>query len=394
MAQLTGVQKVEMIVHEAKNLDTVCYRGEAPLAHLAIVSQADVYDQAINPDGLQRDLSPKHASDAYEYVHRPRNPAFPRAFPEVVLNVRDKKVIELERIEGLPDGAAKLFRMTFDRNRMHAERVSVSRVDGNHRLHYAEGDERREPLLEFIPFQVHIGLSRDQERQLFVDINANQKGLNTSHLAIMQSKLTPEQLEIRDHLDRWIAKRLTDDPASPWHGIVHLGGSKRGSRTQGLPRAVNFASLQTGIGKTLSKSQYIHDLTDPQAQYAIIRNYWHAVKTVFAPEWAAPKKYLLLKNIGVLSLSVLGGTIIDRCLARGKFEVSDLGHYLAQARPKFDWSTDYSGDRAVAGMSGNKAALIVAGEMAAELSDETGSSMMKSLQEKLLAEAPSPELGV
>jgi hypothetical protein len=40
------------------------------------------------------------------------------------------------------------------------------------------------------------------------DINGNQKELNSSHLAIMQSKLTPEQLEIDpDHLDRWIAKR-------------------------------------------------------------------------------------------------------------------------------------------------------------------------------------------
>jgi DGQHR domain-containing protein len=389
MARLTGVQKVEMIVHEAKNLDTVCYRGEAPLSQLAMVSQADVYDQATNPDGLQRDLSPKHASDAYEYVHRGRNPEFPRAFPEVVLNVRDKKVIELERVEELPDAHGKQFRLTFDRTRMQGGKVSVSRVDGNHRLHYAEGDERRDPLLEHIPFQLHVGLSRDQERQLFVDINANQKGLNTSHLAIMQSKLTPEQLEIRDHLDRWIAKRLTDDPASPWHGIVHLGGSKKGSRAQGLPRAVNFASLQTGIGRTISKSQYLHDLTDPQAQYAIIRNYWQAVKTVFAQEWGAPKAYLLLKNVGVLSLSILGGTIIDRCLSRGQYEVPDLARYLEQTRPKFDWSSDNSGDRGVAGMTGNRAALIIAGEMAAELSDDTGASLMKGLQAKLLGEAAS-----
>ena len=387
MTQLTGVQKVEMIVHEAKNLDTICYRGEAPVAHIAMVSQADVYDQVTNPDGLQRDLSPKHASEAYEYVHRPRTPDRPRAFPEVVLNVRDKKVIELEQVEGLPEGAAKQFRLTFDRARMHDGKVAVSRVDGNHRLHYAEGDDRRDPLLEHIPFQLHIGLSRDQERLLFVDINANQKGLNSSHLAIMQTVLTPEQLEIRDHLDRWIAKRLTDDPASPWHGIVHLGGSKKGSRAQGLPRAVNFASLQAGVGRTISKSQYIHDLTDPQAQCAIIRNYWHAVKTVFATEWGTPKKYLLLKNIGVMSLSILGGTIIDRCLAQGKYEASDLGHYLDQVRTRFNWSTDTVGDNAVAGMSGNKAALILAGEMASELSDETGLSMMKGLQAKLLADA-------
>ena len=385
MSKLTGVDKVWMIVQEAKNLDTICYRGVAPLAHLAMVSQADIYDQVANPEGLQRDLSPKHASDAYEYVRRDRVAEFPRAFPEVVLNIRDKKVIELEPVEGLPEGCPRLFRLTFDRTKMTGNKVSVSRVDGNHRLHYADGDDRREPLLENIPFQVHVGLTRSQERSLFVDINANQKGLNTSHLAIMQSKLTPEQVEIRDHLDRWIAKRLTDDPASPWHGIVHLGGSKKGSRTQGLPRAVNFTSLQTGVGRTLTKSQYIHDLTDPQAQYAIIRNYWHAVKAVFAEEWAAPKEFLLLRNVGLLSFSILGGTIIDRCLPRGRFEVVDLSEYLKQVRGQFDWSIDGSGEHAVNGMGGNKAALILAGAMAAELSDETGASLMKGLQDKLLA---------
>jgi hypothetical protein len=106
---------------------------------------------------------------------------------------------------------------------------------------------------------------------------------------------------------------------------------------------------------------------------------------VFAQEWGEPKKYLLLKNIGVLTFSILGGTIIDRCLAGGKFEVTDLAQYLNQVRNRFDWSTDASGDRAATGMSGNRAALILAGEMAAELSDQTGTSMMKELQDKLLA---------
>ena len=106
---------------------------------------------------------------------------------------------------------------------------------------------------------------------------------------------------------------------------------------------------------------------------------------MFAKEWGTPKEYLLLKNIGVLSFSILGGTIIDRCLARGKYEVVDVEQYLEQVRTKFDWSSDATGDGAVQGMSGNKAALILAGEMAAELSDETGASMMKGLQERLLA---------
>src|SRR5262245_17607009 len=100
MARLTGTPVVELTAYKAKNLDTICFRGSAPLAHLAMISQPDIFDQVTNPKGLQRDLSPKHASEAYEYVHRQKDPDYPRAFPEVVLNVRDKRILRTEETGG------------------------------------------------------------------------------------------------------------------------------------------------------------------------------------------------------------------------------------------------------------------------------------------------------
>lgn len=393
MTKLEGINQIELVAEESRNLDTRCFRGSAPLAHLAVISQADVFDQDKNPDGLQRDLSPKHAAEAYDYVSRPIDKEYPRAFPEVVLNVRDKRVVELEEItadvsgedgDGAPP--VRTFRLRFDRSAMRDGKVSVSRVDGNHRLYYAEGDDQRDPVLSWAPFQIHVGLSREQERSLFVDINANQKGLNSSHLAVLRHKLTPEELEVRDHLERWIAKRLAEgDPQSPWHGLIHLGGSKKGARAQGLSRPVNFASLESGVDRTIKKSQYIHDLTDPHAQYAVIRNFWQAVKEVFAEEWARPKDYLVLKNIGVLSMSILGGTVIDRCISRSTVDVDDMKAYVEQAKGRFDWRKDAAGERAITGMSGNRAALIIAGEMANELADPDASNAIKDLQAKLVA---------
>lgn len=386
MTKLSGVKVVELIAFASNNLDTVCYRGHAPLAHLSLISQTDVFDQVSNPTGLQRDLSPKHASDAYDYATRPEDKRFPRAYPEVVLNVRDKNVVEIEQTED-SDKKSVMVRLYFDLSKIMQDKVHVSRVDGNHRLFYAAGDDRRNPILVDVPFQIHIGLTRDQERSIFVDINSNQKGLNTSHLDIMQSRLTAEEQEIKNHLDRWITKKLSEDPKSPWHGLIHHGGSKQGSRVQGLTRPVNFASIKGGTNKLLSKSQYIHDLTDPEAQYVIVRNYWNAIKIVFAEEWANPKVYLLLKNVGVWSLSFLGGTIIDRCLPKGNVDIDTIASYLRQVRDTFDWKKAATGDRSVAGMSGNRAAMILAGKMAEELRDETGISTMKELQDKLKAEA-------
>jgi DGQHR domain-containing protein len=292
----------------------------------------------------------------------------------VVLNVRDRKILEQADDE---HGVTKL---RFSIADMRDGKVYVSRVDGNHRLFHAAGDERRDPLLAEVPFQLHVGLTQEQERSLFVDINSNQKGLSSSHLAVMQNRLTAEEIEIRDHLDRWIASRLSKDSASPWHGMIHEGGSKRGTRQQGLTRLVNFASIQSGVSKFLSKSQYIHDLGDAQLQYIVIRNYWQAVKQAFALEWATPKDYLLLKNVGVWSLSILGATIIDRCMPLGKVATDDFAYYLRQARARFDWSKDATGERAVAGMNGNKAALIIAAEMAQELTAEGGNNMIREVQ--------------
>jgi DGQHR domain-containing protein len=386
MTKLAGIAQVEVIAEKAKNLDTTCYRGSASLAHLALASRADVFDSVNNPDGLQRDLSPTHASHAYEYAQRAADPDRPRAFPEVVLNVRDKSAVTIERVSANGSTGTELVRVRFDLAKCAAEgKVAVSRVDGNHRLYYAAGDDRRDPILAMAPFQLHVGLTREQEAALFVDINANQKGLNTSHLSVLRSNLTEEELEIRDHPARWMARRLADkDPTSPWFGLVHMGGSKVGARQQGLTRMVNFASLEAGVGRTLAKSLYLHDITDPQAQYVVLRMYWTAVKGVFAEEWAHPKEYLLLKNIGVTSLSILGGTIIDRCIARKTVDVSAMSRYLRQSKSRFDWSAIAEGQNGLAGMSGNRAAMIVAGELANELSDEMGGDSMQELTRELL----------
>src|SRR5439155_11959116 len=213
-------------------------------------------------------------------------------------------------VNGAPDAAnnGDAFRLVFDISAMQDTKTHVSRVDGNHRLWHAAGDERRDPVLLEVPFQIHVGLSREQERAIFVDINSNQKGLNTSHLAIMKGRLTPEEEEVKHHPERWIATKLSKDPLSPWHGLIHLGGSKKGTRAQGLTRLVNFASIQGGVQKLLSKSQYIHDLNDPEVKYILIRNYWNAIKQVFSDEWANPSDYLLLRNIGVWSFSLLGAS--------------------------------------------------------------------------------------
>ena len=247
MTRLSGFNQVELVAHQGKNLDTICYRGEAPLAQLALLSQADVFDQESNPDGLQRLL--RSACERGVPVRQPAaHLEYPRAFPEVVLNVREKRVVEIEPVAEDDGTGLRRFHLRFDLAKMRDGKVAVSRVDGNHRLFYAPGDDRRDPLLAYCPFEIDVGLSREQERSLFVDINANQKGLNTSHLAIMRGRLTPEEEEIKLHRDRWIAMRLVDDPDSPWHGPSWISAAQEGGRTQG-PHGLSTSRASSGVSR-------------------------------------------------------------------------------------------------------------------------------------------------
>lgn len=60
--------KIKIDVIKGKALGVNVYRGFAKLCDLSLISKADIYDSKENPTGTQRDLSPKHAREAYYYV--------------------------------------------------------------------------------------------------------------------------------------------------------------------------------------------------------------------------------------------------------------------------------------------------------------------------------------
>ena len=80
---------IEIPVIRGNVLGVDVYRGYAPLNILTEASKADIYDQKNNPLGTQRDLSPKHAKDAYEYV---KNSEL-GFWPEIFLCARVNKIL-------------------------------------------------------------------------------------------------------------------------------------------------------------------------------------------------------------------------------------------------------------------------------------------------------------
>jgi DGQHR domain-containing protein len=353
----------------ARVLGVNVYRGFANLADLADISKADIYDQVQNPEGTQRDLSPAHARKAYEYAKN-RELGF---WPEVFLCARNKKVATFYPVSpDLPDlGILEIDTRLAKRRKS----IAISRVDGNHRLHYADGKQTGYSRIEkLVSFCLAYDLNREELIQLFKDINDNQKRMNTSHLDRIEVRLTPnEELKHRKP-DLYIAQRLSRDTTSPLHGRVFEGGKKP------VGVDVPLRGLKTGIEYMLSRSTQLPHLDDAEAQYRVIRNYFSAVKKWQPKAWRSPKDYIILRGSGLWAICFTGAQVIDRALLQSEFTT---GHMLAILRSGKDWDWGKNGD--FKGLGGRAGALEISKRVTRKLQDKSRMSTQQ-LFEKIMAE--------
>jgi DGQHR domain-containing protein len=345
------------------------YRGFANLADLADVSKADIYDKRKNPKGTQRDLSEAHARAAFEYVKRTEI----GFWPEVFLCARRKDVVTFFPVSPeLPD----LGELVIDvKAAEKGPNIAISRVDGNHRLHYGDGKEDGYSRIEkLVSFCLAYDLTRDEEIQLFKDINKNQRRMNTSHLDGIEVRLTPAEQLKRRNPDLYIAQRLNSDSASPFHGRVFEGGKRQ------VGVDIPLRGLKTGIEYMLSRSTQLPHLEDAEAQYRVIRNYFEAVKKWQPKAWSSPKDYIMLRGSGLWAICFIGAQVIDRALQQDEFKAAQM---LAILRSGKDWDWGKKGD--FKGLGGRAGALEISKQVTKKLQDENRMST-KQLFDKIMAE--------
>ncbi len=344
------------------------YRGFARLCDLAAISKADIYDQRNNPKGTQRDLSPKHAREAYEYVVNQKL-AF---WPEVFLCARNSSVVSYTSSSDSGEfGTLKINAAKIDRT----TQILISRVDGNHRLHYADGQEKGfEPIESVVSFCLAYDSNLDQEIKLFRDINNNQRRMSTSHLDNIMIRLTPEEkLKIQEP-ELYIAKELGKDAKSPLCNTVYEGGKRS------ITKYVPLRSLKTAITYMFTKAKKLTALQGVDAQYKVIRNYLNAVKKWQSDAWQSPKDYILLRGVGLWAMFFIGADVIDRALSQGEYTEEELFKILSSGKA-WDWSND--GD--FKGLSGRKGAIEISNQVTSELMDKSGFTV-KSLYNKIMNE--------
>jgi DGQHR domain-containing protein len=348
------------------------YRGFASLADLAGLSKADIFDQDKNRKGTQRNLNVQHARKAYQYVSD-NNEAF---YPEMILNVRDRSYVKFTEIKGIGD--VKFGKLEFVKDPRESSKVVVSRLDGNHRLWFADGHEDgMEPIERPVSFCLLTVEDLEAELELFRDINDNQMGMNTSHHQNITARLLGEKaLKVQDPA-AYIVQRLLKDKMSPLCGMVHEGGKvRKGATLAGL----TIANLTSAVRDMIGRSAKLAQFPDADAQYNVIKNYWAALKKWLPKAWKEPRDYIIFKGVGLYAISYIGIEVIDRSLLKSRFSSNDMLDYLNQLPAEKFLSKQ---PLPYAGRGGGRK---LANDLIADLEDEGEVSLAK-LQKLILSES-------
>lgn len=285
--------------------------GFAPASTLYALSFPDVLDEQTG-EGYQRRFNSSHSLDFRRYIRQPGGTTIPLTFN---LRPRNDHVWRLFDVSG---GNVRL-EVAADAGPVMAQ------VDCQHRLgHLADVDSE-------LPFMCFVGLSVEEEMAVFTVINRKAKGLSRSLLDFHDARLCDDLANDRPEL--FIALCLSNDPASPWCGLLDVGGNK----VSGLTRKASLRTLQKAVRRFLNRSAILKELSAEQAARFVL-DFWLAVSVAMQKDWSRPRGSLLAKGVGVYALMEIAadmwretgvGLTRERMIAR----LSDLAQDV-------DWSSD------------------------------------------------------
>lgn len=285
------------------------FLGFAPAKVLSAFSFADVLDEDTG-EGYQRPRNRGHSHDFKKYIMREGASTIPLTF-----NLRGESH-DVWKINRRRNGTAILLLK-------HGVRC-LAQVDCQHRLGEL-GDS--DVSLAFMTF---IGLDLRNEMAMFVIINTKAKGLSTSLTDFHRSSLISDLIREAPHL--LLARKLNEDPQSPWFKMIRYGGAT----TSGLKRRTSLRMMQQSIRKFLLVTRLQH--AEIERTYSLLRGFWIAVSRVFPHEWEDPRNHLLTKGVGLYSLHLLLGDIVSTTTPSGLSETY-FEEELSPLRGQIDWRT-------------------------------------------------------
>lgn len=286
------------------------FTGFAAAGDLARASFADVLDESTGL-GYQRRMSRDHSLEFKRYIQQPGATSIPLTF-----NLRESLA---DRWSLEEEGKARLH-LKLEKG------PALTQVDGQHRLGFLQGSP-----IQFA-FMTFLGLSKDQEMDVFRTINGKAKGLSSSLLDFTGAKSLGSDLAKVDPA-LFVAIGLNSDPNSPWLGRLDLGGA----RTVGTKRIASLRTMQQATQRFFKEAKVGDSVTtEVMLGYAIA--YWKAVVITLPCQWKDQRHHLLTKGIGVYAMMSLAGYLIRESQNEAitvDFFVAKLSDFVDQ----IDWSS-------------------------------------------------------
>lgn len=291
--------------------DREVFLGFAAARDLVAYSFADVLDENTGA-GYQRRFSKEHSLEFKRYIQTPGATSIPLTF-----NIRgDTQGWTLVR----GPGKTAVLRLPES-----AERILVQ-VDGQHRLGFLQASP-----IEFA-FMTFLGLTVEEEMDVFRVINGKAKGLSNSLIDYTEARLIGADLPVAKP-ELYVALKLNDDPASPWHKRLDLGG-----KTVGTKRIASLRTMQAAVKRLIRNAGWRQ--APPAQQVADIAvAFWRAVQFVLPDAWAAPRHHLLAKGIGVYALMSFAGILVAEARQIGRKPDFDFFvAHLSDFTDRIDWT--------------------------------------------------------
>lgn len=306
--------------------------GFARASLLHSLSFADVLDEATRM-GYQRRFNDKHSLDFRRYIQEPKSTTIPLTF-----NLRPSSDNTWELIKN-EDGQCAV--------RVDTTKPQIlSQVDCQHRLGFLSDSNVS------LPFMMFIGLTLHEEMEVFNVINGKAKGLSASLLDFHDAKLAKDVAIEKPEL--FIALQLHENPDSPWHNQLDLGGK----RTSGMKRRASLRTMQKAIKRFLSQTKAT-ERVPPEHIATVVRAFWCAIATVLEEEWSNPRTHLITKGIGVYALmGVAGDLFIEAGLDFERCDKTYMCGKLSDFLTDVDWSNQ-GNFKALGGESGANEALAI-----------------------------------
>jgi DGQHR domain-containing protein len=282
--------------------------------------------------GYQRPEVLSHISEIRRYIES-ANPMIPNA----IVVAFDKRVqFEASDIQPLGQGYTRVgvLVIPMDESLPDEEKPGWI-VDGQQR-----SAAIRDAQIGQFPISVTAFITEDdrEQKEQFILVNSTKplpKGLIYELLPATEARL-PSFL-LRRRFPAYLAERLNYDRDSPFYEMVQMPTSPKGM--------VKDNSLLRMLENSLTEGA-LHRYRDPETgagevekMLQVLKNYWAAVRYVFADAWGLPpRRSRLMHGVGIVTMGLIMDAIMDSYAVGEVPSEADFRSELLPIRPHCCWT--------------------------------------------------------